>query len=391
MKLSVPSSTLRELAEFAHRTAPAKAVLPILSCVVLDATTDGQLVAKVTDYETWGRAERGANVITAGSTAVSARLLRAIAEVVPAGDVEIILDGTRLHFRAGKAKASAPALAPDDFPTWPNVSDGPRWVLDGTVLAAALAAADEVCTNAGRNEVRELERVALTFTPAGLGIEATDRYRVYEMTVPWAEAPAGPAADYDPDVQVFLQARTVRSVVAMAKVEPRLVLELPASAPYAAGVARFGGVGVQVMTTLGGTDKWPPMSRVKPSTDGRRSWTVDTDWLLATLDDAGKFLDKGAVRVEVDPAEGIAMSAAEQDSAAFDVAGGPVSVSDDWGDDSHEQAFNPHFLAAAAKATGATAVTVWVGTPNQPVVLTVPEGTPAPHTTVAVVMPVRLK
>lgn len=386
MKLSVPSSTLRELAEFAHRTAPAKAVLPILSCVVLDATTDGQLVARVTDYETWGRAERRANVITAGSTAVSARLLKAIAEVLPAGDVEIILDGSRLMFRAGKAKASAPALAPEDFPTWPAVTDGPRWVLDGTVLAGALAAADEVCTNAGRNEVRELERVALTFTADGLGLEATDRYRGYAMTVPWAEPPTHPTAP-----PIFLQARTVRSVVAMAKTEPRIILEIPASRPGAAGVARFGGVGVQVMTTLGSDDKWPGLARVMPSTDGRRSWTVATDWLLATLDDAGKFLDKTAVRIEVDPAEGIAMSAAEQDSAAFDVAGGPVSLSDDWGDEPHDQGFNPHFLAAAAKATGATAVTVWVGTPNQPVVLTVPEGTPAPHTTVAVVMPVRLK
>jgi DNA polymerase III subunit beta len=385
VKLSVPSATLRELAEFAHRTAPAKPVVPLLSCVVLDATTDGQLVAKVTDYETWGRAERKANVITAGSTAVSARLVKAIAEVLPAGDVEIILDGSRLLFRSGRSKASAPALAPDDFPTWPKVGDGPRWVLDGRVLAGALAAADEVCTNAGRNEVRELERVQLTFTPDGLGVEATDRYRGYAMTVPWAEPPAGGAAP------VFLQGRTVRQVVAMAKTEPRVVLEIPTSAPMAAGVARFGGVGVQVMTTLGDTEKWPGVSRVMPSADGRRSWTVETDWLIGQLDDAGKFLDKGAVRVTVDPAEGIALSAAEQDAAAFDVAGGPVRLSDDWGDEPHTQGFNPHFLAHAAKATGASAVTVWVGTPNQSVLLTVPEGTAASHTTAAVLMPVRLK
>ena len=387
MKLSVPSATLRELAEFAHRTAPAKPVHPILSCVVLDATADGQLVARVTDYETWGRAERSANVITAGSAAVSARLVKAIAEVLPTGDVEIVLDGSRLMFRAGKAKASAPALSPDDFPTWPNVSDGPRWVLDGAVLAAALAAADEVCTNAGRNEVRELERVALSFGADGLGIEATDRYRFYAMTVPWAEEVEDPAAaDHPP---VFLQGRTVRQVVAMAKTEPRLILELPVAA--GANVARFGGVGVQVMTTLASDERWPLLSRVMPSRDGRRSWTVDTAWLLATLDDAGKFLDKAAVRVEVDPAEGIAMSAAEQDSAEFDVTGGPVRLSDDWGDEPHAQGFNPHFLAAAAKATGAAAVTVWVGTPDQPVLVTVPDDTPAPHTTAGAVMPVRLK
>ena len=102
MKFQVNKDVLSEAVSFAVKLLPARTTLPILSGVLIEATSGG-LVLSSFDYEVSTQTKINANVESEGRALVSGRLLSEIANRLPNAPVTFETIDSRIHVTCGQA------------------------------------------------------------------------------------------------------------------------------------------------------------------------------------------------------------------------------------------------------------------------------------------------
>ena len=181
MKFQVNRDVLSEAVSFAVKMLPARTTLPILSGVLIEATSEG-LIFSSFDYEVSTQTKVAATVETPGRVLVSGRLLAEIANRLPNAPVTFESVESRIQVSCGSANFTLLSMPVEEYPTIPQV-EGETGVLPAEEFSSAVA---QVAVAASRDDVTPvITGVQLEITGNSLSLVATDRYRVAIRDIPW--------------------------------------------------------------------------------------------------------------------------------------------------------------------------------------------------------------
>jgi len=181
VKFQVNRDTFSEAVSFAVKLLPQRTTLPILSGVLIEATTAGLTLSSF-DYEVSAQTEISAEVEEPGKVLVSGRLLAEIASRLPNAPVRFSSDEGRITVACGSANFTLPGMPVEEYPTLPQVSSE-----SGLLPAEAFSnAISQVAVAASRDDVTPvITGVQLEVTENSLSLVATDRYRVAVREIEW--------------------------------------------------------------------------------------------------------------------------------------------------------------------------------------------------------------
>lgn len=191
MKLRAERSEFAEAIAWATRTVGARAALPALAGVVLDAS-EGQLTCRATDLELSSEVSVPVQVHEPGVALLPGRLLAQLASRLPDAPVELEGQPDRIVLRCGRATFSVRGMSVDDFPRLPQpADDAPRGLVKAESFARLVG---QVARAASSDEARPiLTGVKLEATGTALVAAATDSYRLAVRRLPWDQAVEGSA------------------------------------------------------------------------------------------------------------------------------------------------------------------------------------------------------
>lgn len=133
MKISVTRDSLHAGLGAVAATIPSKTTLPVLSNILLEAR-DGALSLSGTDLDISVSVKIDAEVEQEGAITVPARKFAEIARELPAAPVHIEVDGMEIRIEGGKSKFKLFGLAPEEFPSFPEVDFGESWKMKAADL-----------------------------------------------------------------------------------------------------------------------------------------------------------------------------------------------------------------------------------------------------------------
>jgi DNA polymerase III subunit beta len=158
------------------RAVSTRNTLPVLANVLL-RTEDAGLKLTATNLEIGITAWVPGKIDSEGSITVPARLLADIVNGLPAGErVDLELDGTALHVRAGRYKTHLRGIDAEEFPVIPSAGERPTTRLKQAELRRALS---QVVFAAAADEARPILTGVLThLSGEQLTLAAADNYRI---------------------------------------------------------------------------------------------------------------------------------------------------------------------------------------------------------------------
>lgn len=181
MRFSIERDTLTEAVAWVARALPTRPVLPILSGMLVTATS-AELTLACFDYEISARIRVPAEVAEPGTVLVPGRLLAEITRSLPALTVQVDDAASDVTLTCGAASFTLVTLPVGDYPPLPELP-----VLAGTVDGAVLAAAiSQVVPAASRDDTLPiLAGVNIELTGDTMTLAATDRYRLAMRELGW--------------------------------------------------------------------------------------------------------------------------------------------------------------------------------------------------------------
>jgi DNA polymerase-3 subunit beta len=202
VKFQVNRDVLSEAVSFAVKMLPARTTLPILSGVLIVATSEG-LIFSSFDYEVSTQTKVAATVEKEGKVLVSGRLLSEIAQRLPNAPVTCEVVDSRVQLSCGSAQFTLLSMPVEEYPTIPTV-EGQTGLLPAEEFAAAVA---QVAVAASRDDVTPvITGVQLEISGNTLSLVATDRYRVAIRDIPWE------ATGEAQEISALVPARTIQEI-----------------------------------------------------------------------------------------------------------------------------------------------------------------------------------
>ena len=190
MRFIVERDALAEAVAWVARSLPSRPVLPILSGLLLEASSDG-LTLSCFDYEVSARIQVDAEVAEAGTALVPGRLLAEITRSLPPFPVEVDHEKDDVTVTCGPASFTLVTLPVKEYPRLPEL---PRLAgtVDGGVLATAIG---QVAPTASRDDTLPvITGVNLEIDGDTIRLVATDRYRLAIRELGWNPARPGSRA-----------------------------------------------------------------------------------------------------------------------------------------------------------------------------------------------------
>ena len=187
MRFIVERDALAEAVAWVARSLPSRPVLPILSGLLLEASSDG-LTLSCFDYEVSARILLDAEVAEAGTALVPGRLLAEITRSLPPLPVEVEHEKDDVTVTCGPASFTLVTLPVKEYPRLPEL---PRLAgtVDGGVLATAIG---QVAPAASRDDTLPvITGVNLEIDDDTIRLVATDRYRLAIRELGWNPAHPG--------------------------------------------------------------------------------------------------------------------------------------------------------------------------------------------------------
>lgn len=181
MKVIIPQNELLKTLMVSSRSLLNKANLPILSNVLLNATSN-KIEVITTNLETATRAAVGCKVEVEGRVTVPGRAFLEYVSQMPGLDVVIEKLGEEVVLSTKGYKARFATLPPEEFPAIPKISGGKPFKID---VKNFLTAATRVAFSAAQDESRPiLTGVLCEINKKGMVMVATDGYRLSYHEVP---------------------------------------------------------------------------------------------------------------------------------------------------------------------------------------------------------------
>ena len=187
MRFIVERDALAEAVAWVARSLPSRPVLPILSGLLLEASSDG-LTLSCFDYEVSARIQVDAEVAEPGTALVPGRLLAEITRSLPPLPVEVDHEKDDVTVTCGPASFTLVTLPVKEYPRLPEL---PRMAgtVDGGVLATAIG---QVAPAASRDDTLPvITGVNLEIDDDTIRLVATDRYRLAIREFGWNPARPG--------------------------------------------------------------------------------------------------------------------------------------------------------------------------------------------------------
>jgi DNA polymerase-3 subunit beta len=187
MKLTIHKSDLSKLIDRVRPAVAAKANLPILTHILLEAVGD-KLTARATDLTVSVLVSTAADVASPGSAAIPAGWLADAVKAMPVGDIQITLDRTSVTVKAakGKQRLKGPCMPAEDFPVLPALEPAGRALILGSDELAGLLG--RVAYAMGTDETRpHLNCVRVESSGSEVRAVTTDGHRL-AMTVLTSES-----------------------------------------------------------------------------------------------------------------------------------------------------------------------------------------------------------
>jgi DNA polymerase III subunit beta len=204
VKFQVNRDVFSEAVSFAVKLLPQRTTLPILSGILIQASTDG-LVLSSFDYEVSSQTEIQADVEEPGTVLVSGRLLAEIAGRLPNAPVRVTTDESRISVTCGSASFTLLSMPVEEYPSIPEIG-----MESGVVPAEEFATAvAQVAVAASRDDVTPvITGVQLEVRENHLSLVATDRYRVAVREIDWD----GGSVAVEDTVTALVPARTLQEI-----------------------------------------------------------------------------------------------------------------------------------------------------------------------------------
>lgn len=122
MKLTVTQENLNRALQVVGRVASGKTPLPILNNILF-RTDNNRLLLAATNLELAITQHVGSKIEQEGSITVPARLMSEFVANLPKGNVELTVEGTKMHIVCGAYKSTINGMAPDEFPELPAIEE----------------------------------------------------------------------------------------------------------------------------------------------------------------------------------------------------------------------------------------------------------------------------
>lgn len=180
MKVTVTQENLNRALAAVSRVASSKTSLPILSNILL-RTEQNRLCIAATNLEIASVYFIGAKVVSEGVLTIPARLFSEFISNLPKGNVDLKVDGTKLHISSGHYKSTINGIVADEFPALPTISVQSSLVLPTNILKQAIS---QTVITASHDDTRPVLTGVLCHSLDGdLYFAATDGYRLSERKI----------------------------------------------------------------------------------------------------------------------------------------------------------------------------------------------------------------
>ncbi len=180
MKLSVTRDSLHTGLGAVSATIPTKTTLPVLSNILLEAA-DGRLSLSGTDLDISVRVSIDAEVSEPGSVTIPARKFAEIARELPAAPVHIETDGVEIRIESANSRFKLFGLAPEEFPSAPEVDFSDSWKMDAAQLRELIARTSFAVSTEESRPI--LNGVLWQLRPDSASMVATNGHRLAKMTI----------------------------------------------------------------------------------------------------------------------------------------------------------------------------------------------------------------
>jgi DNA polymerase-3 subunit beta len=372
VKLRIDQKELADAARQAHRRLPTNPLQPVLAGLLLQAPESGPVTLSGFDLETATQAALDAEVIAAGETVVSARLLADVTASLPAGPVDVVADEREVTVTAPGTTFTLPAMPRADYPALP-VPPGAAGTIDGALLAETVGHAATIAMSPKEAVGSRMHFGGVHVATDGdvFTVEASDGYRIARHVVSWQpdSDTAGelliPAADF---------ATTVKQTAG-----GRVHLGFPS------GDGGVASIGSDTLTVTSRTiaSEYADLNRHFPSPEEAAGNAVfDAAELMAAVKRAALVNDAEGKSIQIVFDDGHATVRGGH--------GGPSGSSrvdcETDGLDGFSIAYNPGYLASLLAPIDGQ-VRLWFTTPTKPALIEPVDD----DTYRAVCMPVRLK
>lgn len=176
MRIKCARNDLMEAIQIVQRAVSPRSTLPILTGILFDSNNN-ILTLTSTDLEISIRVELEVNIEEKGALVIPARLISDIIRNLPEAVVEIntVSEG-KLTIVCEHAKFDIKILSPEDYPRFPEVSEGAMVEVDIKLFKEAIK---QVSKAVSHDETRPiLTGVLIMFSKKNLKMVATDSYRL---------------------------------------------------------------------------------------------------------------------------------------------------------------------------------------------------------------------
>jgi DNA polymerase-3 subunit beta len=178
LKLTLPTPDLLAQLQTISRVASTRSAVQALAGVMISAPSDGKAELLATDMEIGLRIPVAAEIESAGSVVLPARLLLDVVRSLHAQELTLELRAAEqdVELKSGAATFHLRTLRAEDFPTLPTPSADTRLTLPAEALTQTIS---RVARSASRDETRPvLTGLLMSASGQELRMVATDSYRL---------------------------------------------------------------------------------------------------------------------------------------------------------------------------------------------------------------------
>lgn len=199
MKVTVTQENLNKALGVVSRVASSKTSLPVLNNILL-RTENNRLLLAATNLEVAITEYIGAKVMSEGAITIPARLLSEFIANLPKGNVDLKVDGSKLHISADKYVSTINGMPADEFPALPDIESAHTLTLATELLKTAIS---QTTLTASSDDTRPVLTGVLCHVHEGsLYFAATDGYRLSERRL----------VKSDDDIRALIPASTLSDV-----------------------------------------------------------------------------------------------------------------------------------------------------------------------------------
>ena len=183
MKLICSKNLLLEIINTVQKAVSSKSVMPILECIKLDASLDGEMVITGNNLDIAIEYKSVCNVLEPGSIALSSKMFGEIIRRLPEGDVLLNVNDSNnvTTIKCANSEFNIQGLAADEYPAVPEIEESYRFSMSQEKLKKMIR---KTIFAVSQNESRRpiLTGALFDINTGSLNVVSTDTYRLAIVT-----------------------------------------------------------------------------------------------------------------------------------------------------------------------------------------------------------------